>query len=715
MLTFPTSRGTALPLGATRTPDSVNFAALSRHGTAVSLVIYSEAGTPLGELPLDPRKNRTGDHWHVRVGGLPGEFQYGWRVDGPAGKRHRFDPSRVLIDPVATMISGGEEWAGTCESDPDRTGRRSLVTDEPRYDWGDDAPPLTPLEDSIVYEVHVRGFTQHDSAGVTHPGTYSGLIEKLPYLKWLGITAIELLPVHEFDECDCPFFDPATGEKHVNFWGYNTIGFNAPKAAFAATSREHGQIGEFRDLVKAAHAHGIEVWLDVVFNHTGEGDDRGRTYNFRGFDNDLAYLLDSEGQYLNFTGCGNTLNCNHPTIREFILDSLRYWVGEMHVDGFRFDLASILGRDRNGNVLVEPPVLEAISEDGVLADTKLVAEPWDAVGLYQVGEFPYGRRWSEWNGKYRDDARKFWRGDSDTLARLANRLCGSADLYAGGGRAPRHSVNFITCHDGFTLNDLVSYNHKHNSNNGEDNRDGSDDNVSWNGGVEGPTADSEVVKLRVRRAKGMLAILMVSQGVPMLLGGDEFLRTQRGNNNAWCQDNDTSWVDWKLVETNADFLRFARELIWLRRRHPVFRRRQFLFGKLGPTVSPPPVPARTPRMAVPNGPLADIHWHGREPFLPNFGAESRLLAWSLDGRFTGRDGDPDYAADNDFYFAVNVKSDPIQVTIPPSPTGRRWHALIDTAAATPHDLRPEGEGATIAAGASLTVAPFALVALISER
>ncbi len=716
MTAFATSRGKPLPLGAVRTPDGVNFAVFSRHATAVSLVIFPESGenTPLAELPLDPRRNRTGDHWHVRVADLPPVFGYGWRVDGPRGRRHRFDPSRVLLDPAATMLSNGAVWAGTCEVDPERTSRRSLMADAPRYDWGADEPPLIPLEDSVVYEVHVRGFTQHPSAAVAHPGTFRGLVEKLPYLKWLGVTAVELLPVHEFDECNCPFTNPATGEKLVNFWGYNSIAFAAPKSAFAATAADHGQVIEFRDMVKACHEAGIEVWLDVVFNHTGEGDDRGRTYSFRGLDNELAYLMDADGNYLNFTGCGNTLNCNHPTIRELILNCLRYWVGDMHVDGFRFDLASVFGRDRSGNVLLEPPVIEMIAEDGVLADTKLVAEPWDAAGLYQVGGFPFGRRWSEWNGQYRDEVRKFWRGDPDQVARLVSRLCGSADIYAKSGRLPRHTVNFVTCHDGFTLWDLVSYNHKHNEANGEDNRDGTNDNLSWNGGVEGPADDPEVLALRVRRAKGMMATLLMSQGVPMILAGDEFLRTQNGNNNAWCQDNATSWVDWGLAEANADFLRFTREIIWLRRRHPVFRRRQFFHGNLGPvTTTPDPRgrPGRTPAAPVP---LADIHWHGTEPFAPDFGPQSRQIAFTLDGRFTGRDGDADYRPDNDFYVAGNTTPAAVTFITPPSPTGRKWRGLINTAAAGPADLLIEGAGEVVKAGAGIDVAAFGLVGLMSE-
>src|SRR5262249_18075750 len=365
--------------------------------------------------------------------------------------------------------------------------------------------------------------TCHPSSGVAHPGTFAGLVEKIPYLKQLGVTAVELLPVHEFDEDDCPFANPDTGERLRNFWGYNSIAFAAPKAAYAASAREHGQVAEFRDMVRAFHKAGIEVILDVVFNHTGEGDERGRTYSFRGLDNELYYLLGPNGRYLNFSGCGNTVNCNHPVVRDIILTCLRFWVAEMHVGGLRFDLASVFGRDQDGNVMADPPIIEMIVEDGVLADTKLIAEPWDAAGLYQVGKFPFGLRWSEWNGHYRDDVRKFWRGDPDTVGALCTRITGSSDLYQWNGRLPRHSVNYVSCHDGFTLWDLVSYNRKHNEENGEGNRDGWDENHSWNCGIEGEAKDPQVLALRTRQAKNFLATLMLSQGVPMLTAGDEFL------------------------------------------------------------------------------------------------------------------------------------------------------------------------------------------------
>jgi isoamylase len=746
-MSFTTSRGRPLPIGVTPTPDGHNFVLLCRHGTAVWLVILPEEGgtKPIAEFPLDPKKHRTGDHWHVRIHGLPNTFCYGWRVDGPHGVKHRFNPSRILLDPAATMISGGASWAATCEVDPERTSRRSLFHRTNEYNWGDDAPPLIAHEDSIIYEVHVRGFTIDPSSGVTHPGTFLGLVEKIPYLKSLGITAIELLPIHEFDECDCPFFDPKTGEKMTNFWGYNSIAFAAPKAAFAATADTHGQVHEFRDMVKAFHEAGIEVILDVVFNHTGEGDDRGRTFSFRGLDNELYYLIDDHGRYANFSGCGNTVNCNHPVVRDLLMQCLRYWAGHMRVDGFRFDLASILGRDRRGNVLIEPPTIESIAEDGVLADCKLIAEPWDAAGLYQVGGFPFGRRWSEWNGRYRDDVRRFWRGEPGMTGALASRLCGSADLYQWSGRLPRHSVNFITAHDGFTLYDLVAYNGKHNEANGEQNRDGSNDNCSWNCGAEGPTDDPLVNKIRQRQARNLMATLMLSQGVPMILAGDEFLRTQQGNNNAWCQDNDISWVNWQLTKDHEHYLRFVRELIWLRRRHPALRRRRFFRGEVRPSEwntnhvgpFPPSGPVRigeTGRLTdsgrllmqqterkkrepdvAPDGTYYDIAWHGVEPFQPDFGAYSRTIAFTLDGRFTGREGEPDYEVDSDFYIVMNAHHEPVRFKVPPSPSGRRWRRVIDTAAAAPNDFVAEGEGPMVTAGSWLTVTAFSVVACMSER
>jgi isoamylase len=691
MQTLRTARGRSLPLGATALADGINFAALCRHGTAVTLVLYAVDGEqPIAEIVLDPSKNRTGNHWHILVAGLPPTFRYGWRVDGPKGDGHRFDPAIVLLDPATTAVSGGAVWGCPPGVKGPKSRRRSLFIRRP-FNWREDMPPRIPLEDTIIYELHVRGFTCHPSSAVSRPGTFAGLVEKIPYLKGLGVTAVELLPIHEFDECDCPFFNPETGEPLRNFWGYNSIAFAAPKAAYASSGPEYGQVTEFREMVCAFHEAGMEVFLDVVFNHTGEGDDRGPTYSFRGLDNELYYMLGPDGKYLNFSGTGNTVNCNHPIVRHLLMDCLRFWVADMHVDGLRFDLASVFGRDYQGNVLLEPPVVESIAEDGVLADTKLIAEPWDAAGLYQVGHFPYGRRWSEWNGRYRDDVRRFWRGEPGMSGELATRICGSADLYQASGRKPYHSINFLTCHDGFTLWDLVSYDRKHNEANGEENRDGLGENFSWNCGVEGPTENPEILGLRRRQAKNLLATLLLSQGVPMLLAGDEFLRTQRGNNNAWCQDNDISWIDWSLAAKNADFLRFVRAMIAFRKRHPALRRHDFFRGA-GPSGHHEP----------------DILWHGREPGQPAFVPRSQWLAFTIDGSQTSRE------PDCDFYVACNASPEPLAFRIPASASGRPWRRAVDTALASPLDIVEGDDGPRVPFSSIYLVAPFALVVLISE-
>ncbi|GIW80041.1 MAG: glycogen debranching enzyme [Gemmatales bacterium] len=682
-----TSRGRSLPLGATAAGDSVNFSLLCRHGTAVTLVIYPfDSDTPLAEFELDKRENRTGHHWHIFVTGLPESFRYGWRVDGPKGQGHCFNPKLVLLDPAATAIADGAVWGQSPDANVPvewGTRRRSLFVRR-RYDWQGDLPPLTPWDETIIYELHVRGFTCHPSSGVSKPGTFAGLIEKIPYLQELGVTAVELLPIHEFDETDCPFRNPETNEPLRNFWGYNSIAFAAPKASYAASAREGNQVYEFRDMVRAFHAAGIEVFLDVVFNHTGEGGWGHRTYSFRGLDNELYYMLGPDGSYLNFTGCGNTVNCNHTVVRELILSCLRYWVDRMHVDGLRFDLASVFGRDENGRVMLDPPIVNMIAEDGVLADTKLIAEPWDAAGLYQVGRFPYGQRWSEWNGRYRDDVRRFWRGEPGFAGALATRMCGSADLYESSGRLPHHSINFVTCHDGFTLWDLVSYNQKHNLANGENNRDGADENFSWNSGVEGETDDPAIRRLRIRRAKNFIATLLLSQGTPMLLAGDEFLRTQKGNNNTWCQDNELNWLDWHWTEEQAQFQRFVRLMIALRKQHPALRRRDFFHG-------------------------GDVIWHGIKPFQADFSETSRTLAFALDGTKTGRE------PDCDFYIACNAETQAMAFRIPSSPTQRPWRRVVDTSLESPQDVLLPPQGPRIRDGMAYTLPPFSMLVLVSDE
>ncbi|MSR30311.1 MAG: glycogen debranching enzyme GlgX [Gemmataceae bacterium] len=677
------SRGKCLPLGATGFPEGINFSLLCRHGTEVHLAVYSlDGATALAEIVLHPRKNRTGDHWHILLAGLPEEFCYGWRVNGPNATGNAFEPDRVLIDPAAIAISGGATWANNkdLEPPPERLGMfsKNILT------GFEDVHLCTPMEDTIIYELHVRGFTWHPTSLTTQRGTFLGLTEKIPYLKTLGVTAVELLPIHEFDEKDCPFFDPVTGERLRNFWGYNTLAFSAVKAAYASSGPANQQIVEFRDMVRSFHQAGIEVILDVVFNHTGEGDYRGKTHSFRGLDNSTYYMLDAKGSYLNFSGCGNTLNCNHPIVRELIINCLRFWVAEMQVDGLRFDLASILGRDYTGQVLIEPPIVEMIAEDGVLADTKLIAEPWDAAGLYQVGMFPFGRRWSEWNGMYRDHVRQFWTGMPGMATQLATRVCGSSDLYEPLGRKPRHSLNFITCHDGFTLWDLVSYNEKQNYRNGEDNRDGCNHNYSWNCGAEGPTDDPFILALRKRQVRNLATTLFLSQGIPMILAGDEFLRTQMGNNNAWCQDNEASWVDWTLLQKNADFHRFMVLLIKLRKNHSALRRRSFLKD-------------------------GDIVWHGLEPLEPDFSETATFLAFALNGYRTSRE------LDRDFFVVFNASQEAKEIRIPVSPTGRIWRRVIDTSLAPPLEIVSTDEGPVVPFLGTYPVGGFSTLVLISEK
>ncbi|WP_321469972.1 isoamylase [uncultured Paludibaculum sp.] len=564
---FCVDRGRALPLGATRLEDGVNFALFSKHATHAWLSFFHPGeNSPYLELELHPERDRTGEIWHIWVGGLAPDVEYCWRLDmrpNPNPQIHRFDPNRFLLDPYAQVLVGGEQWGALAE--------RRCALPHDHFDWEMDRPLNVPLSESVIYELHVRGFTRHESSDVTAPGTYLGLTEKIPYLKRLGVTAVELLPVYEFEEADTDRSNPLLGSTLLNMWGYQPIAFFAPNAAYANGRKPGAAVGEFKEMVKRFHAAGLEVILDVVFNHTAEGDERGLTHSFRGIDNSIYYQLDEQGKYRNYSGCGNTFNCNHPVVRSLITDCLHYWVMEMHVDGFRFDLASVLGRGVDGNPLADPPLLERLAYDPVLANTKLIAEAWDAAGLYQVGSFPAWGRWAEWNGKYRDDLRRFVKSDTGMVSVLAQRLTGSPDLYASSGRQSRHSINFVTCHDGFTLADLVSYDQKHNEANGEDNRDGASENFSWNCGVEGPTEDESINLLRGRQMRNLATLLLLSGGVPMIMAGDEIARTQGGNNNAYCQDNATGWVDWTLAEKNGGLLNFFQRMIAFRAGHEAFR------------------------------------------------------------------------------------------------------------------------------------------------
>jgi isoamylase len=559
-------QGKSFPLGATLVPGGANFSVFAKHSAGAQLLLFDDidAPKPARVIDLDPRTNRTYHYWHVFVPGITAGQIYAYRVAGPFDPKRglRFDPSKALLDPYGKCIArpmGRSREAARRPGDNAATALRNVVANPGAYDWEGDAPLGRPFAKTIIYEMHVGGFTRHPSSGVTpeRRGTYAGLIDKIPYLQDLGISAVELLPIFAFDEQDGP---PGLG----NYWGYQPLSFFAPHDGYSSRPDPLGAIDEFRDMVKALHRAGIEVILDVVYNHTAEGGADGPTICFRGLANETYYILpEDKSRYADYTGCGNTLNANEPIEGRLILDSLRYWVSEMHVDGFRFDLASILSRDQQGRPMASPPILWVIESDPVLANVKLIAEAWDAAGLYQVGSFA-GDSWKEWNGRFRDDVRAFLKGDNGTARAMAFRLTGSQDIFEREQREPEQSVNFVTCHDGFTLNDLVSFNSKHNEANGEENRDGADHNLSWNCGVEGPNSDPEVERLRIRQIKNFMTLTLLATGTPMLLMGDEVRRTQGGNNNAYCQDNEISWFDWALVEKNADLYRFAKALIAFR-------------------------------------------------------------------------------------------------------------------------------------------------------
>lgn len=556
------------------------------------------------------------------------------------------------------------------------------------FDWGTAQPPRTPLADTIIYELHVRGFTQHPSSGVAHPGTFEGLIEKIPYLQALGVTAVELLPITEFEENDNPRYHPETGVGLMNYWGYHPLSFFAPKAAYAAHPGE--PVKAFKHLVKALHEAGIEIILDMVFNHTGEGDIRCPTWSYRALSESRYYLVNPAcGQYRNDTGCGNTVNANHPVVQDLIIDCLRYWVTEMHVDGFRFDLASVLTRGPDGRALERPPLLERMAADPILAPIKLIAEPWDAAGLYQAGQFPCWGSWSEWNDRFRDDIRRFVKSDAGMVPALAARLTGSPDIYAASGGSPISSINFITSHDGFTLADTVSYNHKHNEANGEDDRDGSCENYSWNCGEEGRSHDPQVQCLRQRQMKNMAALLLLSQGVPMILSGDEVGRSQQGNNNPYCQDNAISWFDWEMVSHHHSLLRFFQLLIRFRKHHAMLRLRHYPLKTLYPALT---------------WPIAT--WHGCELGAPDWSHESRSLAMHLTA--------PDGVSDHDIYLIANAHWEPHDFRLPVLPDAMAWYGVADTSRSAPHDIYPEEEAPRLQTQNVYEVGPRSVVLLVSR-
>jgi isoamylase len=635
---------------------------------------------------LDPSVNRTYYYWHVFVPGVrPGQL-YAYRVEGPSDPSAgmRFDPSKVLLDPYGRGVVVPEAYgreAARGLGDDAGTAMKSVVVDVSDYDWEGDVPLRRPSAQTIVYEMHVGGFTRHPSSGIPEKtrGTFAGVIEKIPYLQRLGITAVELMPIFQFDRQDAP---PGL----VNYWGYAPVSFFAPHQGYSSSRDSLGAVDEFRDMVKALHRAGIEVILDVVFNHTAEGDHRGPTLSFRGLDNTTYYMLDADrSRYANYTGTGNTLNANHPIVRRMILDSLRYWVEAMHVDGFRFDLASVLDRDESGNVMPNPPVLWDIESDPVLAGTKLIAEAWDAAGLYQVGTFT-GDAWKEWNGRFRDDVRRFLRGDAGSVESVADRLIGSPSIYGSKDREPEQSVNFVTCHDGFTLNDLVSYDRKHNEANHEGNRDGSDDNRSWNCGVEGPTEDPGIEKLRTRQAKNFLTVTLLSVGMPMLLMGDEVRRTQGGNNNAYCQDNETSWFDWTLFSKHADVHRFVTMLNAHRLSRDMQAERQRL--ALSQLIR-----------------QADISWHGVQLYRPDWGASSHSIA------FTAKLTTPRVGV----HVILNAYWEPLDFELPSEADGIHapWRRWIDTFLDSPQDI-VDWDAAPVVSGHRYHAEPRSVVVLFID-
>ncbi|MGA8863527.1 MAG: glycogen debranching protein GlgX [Gallionella sp.] len=666
-------RGIPLPLGTHQSGGGVNFALFSRHATRVRLELFDRPtdAKPARAFDFDPSINRTGDIWHVWIQGIHSGQLYAYRVDGPyqPEQGHRFNFNRLLLDPFATAISPVPDWDFrsalgydplapgqdlVCGTRDDAAAMPKCVFTQEHFHWQGDLPPRHPWSATVIYETHVRGFTIHDSSGVEHRGTYRGLMEKIPYLQDLGVTAVELMPVHEFNERQSPGIDPQTGKPLGNYWGYDPVVFFAPKASYSSAGGLGQQKLEFKEMVLALHKARIEVILDVVFNHTAEGSELGPTLSLRGIDNAIFYTLaDDKRYYKDYTGTGNTINANHPVVRDHILEALRYWVVAMHVDGFRFDLASVLGRDGSGKLLSNAPLLESIAEDPILRDIKIVAEAWDAAGAYEVGSFSE-RRWAEWNGRYRDDVRRFWRGDDGMLGLFTSRICGSADIYTRSGKGPEGSVNFITCHDGFTLNDLVSYRHKHNQANGENNHDGTDANYSDNYGVEGETGNAGIEALRKRQVKNFLLTLLVSRGIPMLLGGDEFRRTQNGNNNPWCQDNETSWYDWGNLKKHNEIFRFTRGMIAFRRNHPVLCREQFYSD-------------------------AEIHWFDPQGGLPDWDdSDQNKFSCLIQER------------QDTLFLMFNAGADTVDFVLPAVPNGSRWHLAADTARVSPQDIFAAG-------------------------
>lgn len=655
------------PFGSHLQDTGVQFSVFSRSATAMRLLLYNKVNDrePAEVIEFDRDTDRWGDVWSLTVPGIEAGQLYHLQASGPwdPDRGHRFDSSARLIDPYCQALAG--EFL---PSDDGVIRPPKCVVVDDKFDWDGDRHIRRDISESIIYEMHVKGFTKSRTAKVKAPGSYLGVIEKIPYLQSLGITAVELMPVNEFPIKDI------YGNKldRPNYWGYDPMAFFSPHRGYAHDQKTPGaQVREFKEMVKALHAAGIEVILDVVFNHTCEGNENGPTLSFKGLENQVYYILSEGKHYSNYSGCGNTINGNHPVVREMIFHCLRHWVHNYHIDGFRFDLASILSRDRNGNLIPNPPMVELIAEDPLLADTKIIAEAWDAAGAYQVGSFG-NHRWAEWNGRFRDDVRGFWRGDVGTLGALATRLAGSSDLYEHDGRPPFCSINFVTSHDGFTMSDLVSYKDKHNMANGENNCDGDNHNISDNYGAEGPTRKKAINAVRSRQVRNMLTTLLLSQGVPMLVSGDEIRRTQKGNNNAYCQDTDVSWFDWNLVEKNADLLRFVQALTHFRREQPSVRRKSFLTGQ--------PVDGRM---------IPDVSWYAPEGTPLDWGqGELAMMAYiAAPSRAEDREGQG-----RDLLMMFNSTGQVRDYKMPEVGRGMRWKLFVDTAAPSPEDIYPDADG-----------------------
>jgi len=685
-------RGRVLPFGATLVPNGVNFSIYSSAATSCTLVLFQKnAAAPFAEIPL-PDEFRVGNVYAIIVFGLDYEnIEYGYKMDGPYDPQngHRFNKEIILSDPYAKAIGGRDVWRDVTNLERLYPFRSRLIFDD--FDWEEDNPLETPMEDLIIYEIHVRGFTAHHSSGVRHRGTFAAIREKIPYLLDLGINCIELMPIYEFDEYEHSRENPETGELLVNYWGYSTLNFFAPKAGYAATGKYGMAVDELKTLIKELHRNGIEVILDVVFNHTAEGDHRGPTISFKGVDNKTYYMLTPDGYYFNFSGTGNTLNCNHPVVRSMVLDCLRYWASEYHIDGFRFDLASILGRAQDGSPLNNPPLLESLAHDPILAKCKLIAEAWDAGGLYQVGAFPAYGRWAEWNGKYRDTIRKFLKGEKNTVGQLSQCMQGSPEMYLQ--RDTTAGINFITCHDGFTLYDLFAYNSKHNEANGENNQDGNNDNDSWNCGCEGETDDAGINFLRHKQVKNALAILMLSQGVPMILMGDEMGRTQYGNNNTYCHDNELNWLNWAFIEKNGDLFAFARHIINFRRQHPVLRNKEHYRNR-----------------DYKNSGFADITFHGTKAWYADWSETNTVFAFMLDGDHA-KNG---FARDNTIYVAINMYWDALDFNLPQLSENNKWHVAINTGMAHPETFYLRNEEPLLDNQNSFIVGARSVVVLIGK-